>query len=52
MSPDEHRAIIRAHVAVLFNQQRIDRTDEFFAPDYLDHAPLPGQAPGLAGAKH
>ncbi len=52
MSLDEHKAIIRAHVAVLFNQQRIDRAEEFFTPDYLDHAPLPGQAPGLAGAKH
>jgi steroid delta-isomerase-like uncharacterized protein len=52
VSLDEHKAIIRAHVAVLFNQQRIDRTEEFFTLDYLDHAPLPGQAPGLAGAKH
>ena len=23
----------------------------FVAPDYLDHAPLPGQAPGLDGAR-
>jgi steroid delta-isomerase-like uncharacterized protein len=51
MSPDEHKAIIRAHVEVLFNQHEVDRTDEFFTPDYLDHAPLPGQAPGLAGAQ-
>ena len=51
MSPDEHKAIIREHVEVLFNQHRVDRTDETVAPDYLDHAPLPGQVPGLAGAK-
>jgi steroid delta-isomerase-like uncharacterized protein len=51
MSLDEHKAIIRAHAEALFNQHRVDRTDEFFTPDYLDHAPLPGQAPGLAGAK-
>jgi len=30
---------------------RLDQMDEFFAPDYLDHAALPGQAPGLEGAK-
>lgn len=29
MSPDEHKAIIRAHAGVLFNQQRIDPTEEF-----------------------
>jgi predicted ester cyclase len=23
----------------------------FVAPDFLDHAPLPGQAPGLDGAR-
>lgn len=51
MSPDEHKAIIREHLEVLFNQHRVDRTDETVAPDYLDHAPLPGQAPGLEGAK-
>ena len=51
MSPDEHKAIIREHVEVLFNQHRVDQTDETVAADYLDHAPLPGQTPGLAGAK-
>ena len=51
MPPGEHKAIIREHVEVLFNQHRVDRTDETVTPDYLDHAPLPGQAPGLEGAK-
>jgi steroid delta-isomerase-like uncharacterized protein len=51
MSPDEHKAILREHLEVLFNQHRVDRTDETVAADYVDHALLPGQAPGLAGAK-
>ncbi len=51
MSPDEHKAIIREHVEVLFNQHRVDRTEETVTADYLDHAPLPGQVPGLEGAK-
>jgi steroid delta-isomerase-like uncharacterized protein len=52
MSLEANKAIIGAHVAALFNQHRVAQTDEFFTPDYLDHAPLPGQAPGLEGAKH
>jgi steroid delta-isomerase-like uncharacterized protein len=52
MSLADNKAIMRAHVEVLFNQHRVQQTDEFFIHDYLDHAPLPGQAPGLAGAKH
>jgi steroid delta-isomerase-like uncharacterized protein len=51
VSPDEHEAIIREHVEVLFNQHRVDRTEETVTADYLDHAPLPGQVPGLEGAK-
>jgi predicted ester cyclase len=50
VSPDEHKAIIREHRGVLFNQRRVDRTDETVAADYLDHGALPGQVPGLAGA--
>jgi steroid delta-isomerase-like uncharacterized protein len=51
MSPDEHKAILRASYEVVFNQHQVDRADEFYAPDYLDHGAAPGQAPGLAGAK-
>ncbi len=51
MSPEDNKAIIRAYVETIFNQQQVDRADELVAPDYLDHAALPGQAPGLEGAK-
>jgi hypothetical protein len=44
---EANKAIIGAHVAALFNQHRVAQTDEFFTQDYLDHASLPGQAPGL-----
>jgi hypothetical protein len=47
MSLEANKAIIGAHVAALFNQHRVAQTDEFFTQDYLDHASLPGQAPGL-----
>ena len=29
----------------------MDRAEEVVASDFIDHAPLPGQAPGLEGAK-
>ncbi len=51
MSLEDNKAIMRAHVEALFNQHRVEQTEEFLTQDYLDHAPLPGQAPGLAGAK-
>jgi steroid delta-isomerase-like uncharacterized protein len=51
MSPEDNKAIIRTYVETIWNQQQLDRADELVAPDFLDHAALPGQAPGLAGAK-
>ena len=51
MSPDDNKAILRAYVETIFNQQQVDRADELVAADYVDHAALPGQAPDLEGAK-
>ncbi len=51
MSLEGNKEVIRAYVETIFNQQQVDRADELVAPDYLDHAALPGQAPGLQGAK-
>ncbi len=50
MSIEENKAIVRRFEEV-FNEKRVDRADEFVAQDYIDHAALPGQAPGLEGAK-
>lgn len=35
----------------VFNEKRLDRADEFVAPDYVDHGAVPRQGPGLEGAK-
>lgn len=51
MSRGDNKAIIRAYVETVWNQQQLNRADEVVAPDILDHAALPGQAPGLEGAK-
>src|SRR6266540_2602474 len=51
MSAEANKEVLRAYVETIFNQQQVDRAEELVAPDYLDHAALPGQAPGLAGAK-
>jgi steroid delta-isomerase-like uncharacterized protein len=51
MSLEANKDVIRAYVETIFNQQQLDRADEFVASDYVDHAALPGQAPGLEGAK-
>jgi steroid delta-isomerase-like uncharacterized protein len=51
MSQEGNKAIIRAYVEIIFNQRQVDRAAEPVAADYLDHAALPGQAPGLEGAK-
>jgi steroid delta-isomerase-like uncharacterized protein len=34
-----------------FDTGGVDLLDEVVAPDFLDHDPMPGQAPGLAGLK-
>ena len=50
MSMEENKTIVR-RFEELFNEKQVDRADEFVAPDYIDHGALPGQAPGLDGAK-
>ena len=51
MSAEANKEVLRVYVETIFNQQQVDRAEELVAPDYVDHAALPGQAPGLAGAK-
>jgi hypothetical protein len=51
VSPDDNKAILRAYVETIFNQKQVDRAGEFVATDYIDHAALPRQAPGLEGAR-
>ena len=51
MSLDDNKAIIRAYVETVWNGRQLDRADEVVAADFVDHAPMPGQAPGLEGVK-
>jgi steroid delta-isomerase-like uncharacterized protein len=50
MSVEDNKAIIHAYVETVWNDKQLDRAEEVVAPDFVDHAPLPGQAPGLEGA--
>lgn len=50
MSLDENKAIIRRYVDCV-NKGQFDVLDELVVPDFVDHDPIPGQEPGLAGAK-
>ena len=51
MSLEANKDLIRTYVEMIFNQKQVDRADELVAPGYIDHAALPGQPPGLEGAK-
>ena len=51
MSLEANKDLIRTYVETIFNHKQVDRADELVAPDFIDHAALPGQAPGLEGAK-
>jgi steroid delta-isomerase-like uncharacterized protein len=51
MSTEENKALVQRLFEEVFNQKRLERADAFVAPDYLDHGAVPGQGPGLEGAK-
>ena len=51
MTSEEHKALVRRFWEEVFNQKRLERADAYVAQDYLDHGALPGQGPGLEGAK-
>ncbi len=49
MSSEENKALIREVIEEVWNKGNLEAVDRYFAPDYVDHAPLPGQAPGPEG---
>jgi steroid delta-isomerase-like uncharacterized protein len=49
MSAETNKAIVRRIVDEVWNQGRVSLITEFFAVDYQEHNPRPGQAPGLEG---
>jgi predicted ester cyclase len=51
MSLDDNKAIVRTFVETVWNRRQLEQAAEVVAPDFIDHAPMPGQAPGLEGVK-
>lgn len=50
MSLEENKSIIRRYVECV-NKGQFDVLDDLVIPDFVDHNPVPGQEPGLVGAK-
>lgn len=51
MSIEANKALLRRYKVDILNSRDLDALEEVAAVDYVDHAALPGQAPGLAGLK-
>jgi steroid delta-isomerase-like uncharacterized protein len=51
MSTTENKAVIERWNEEAFNTKRHDRLDDVVTQDYVDHSAMPGQAPGLEGAR-
>ena len=51
MSAAENKAIVRHFAEVIFDEKAFDRADDVALTDYFDHGAMPGQLPGLQGAK-
>ena len=47
----ENKAIVRRYLQEAINQRNRDVLDEIFAPEFVDHTAVPGQAPGAEGLK-
>jgi len=50
MSIEENKALIHRYMEAV-DKGSVAALDEFIAPDFVDHNPFPGVAPGLEGAK-
>jgi steroid delta-isomerase-like uncharacterized protein len=51
MNIDQNKELLRRFSAEILNQGNMVVADQIIAPDYLNHNPVPGQAPGLEGFK-
>jgi len=51
MSTEENKAIVRRFAEEILNDKKFDRADQILVQDYIDHAAIPGQGPGLEEAK-
>jgi predicted ester cyclase len=48
---DKNREASRRVPLEAFNKGKLDVIDETVAPDFVDHQPIPGMPPGIAGLK-
>ena len=51
MSPEENKDVVRRFIEEIQNAGRVELIEEIFAPDFVDHNPLPGFAPTRNGTK-
>ncbi len=51
MSEDSSKALIREIIEEVWNKGNLEAVDRYFADEYIDRNPLPGQAPGREGYK-
>ncbi len=51
MSEEENKALIREVIEEVWNKGDLAAVDRYFADDYVDHSPFPGQGPGPEGYK-
>ena len=49
MSAEDNKALIREVIEEVWNRGNLAAVDRYFAPDYVDHTPFPGQGPGPEG---
>ena len=49
MSVEDNKALIREIIEEVWNKGNLAAVDRYFAPDYVDHTPFPGQGPGPEG---
>jgi steroid delta-isomerase-like uncharacterized protein len=48
---EQNKALAQRFYEEVFNKKNVDVIDELFAPDFVDHNAMPGQAPGTNGIK-
>ncbi len=48
---EENKALTRRFIEEVLNKGNLDAVDELMDPNYVEHSPFPGQAPGLEGQK-
>jgi steroid delta-isomerase-like uncharacterized protein len=51
VSLDENKAVVRRFVDEVVNEGRFDVLDDVVHPEFVDHSPDPGQAPGREGLR-